>query len=111
MKYSSMMVWLTISKEFVSAISCSTKTVAFSTSFAHFLIVGTPNNAIVYGLGVYPDTGERMLHPMDFIKYGFVLWILCLLVVWVLVFVVTFAVVGFPDGLLETSRAAMESGV
>ncbi len=85
--------------------------VAFATSFAHFLIVGTPNNAIVYGLGVYPDTGEKMIHPMDFIKYGFVLWILCLLVVWLLGFLVVYNVVGFPDGILETAKTMMQTGV
>ncbi|MBW1895630.1 MAG: anion permease [Deltaproteobacteria bacterium] len=84
--------------------------VAFATSFAHFLIVGTPNNAIVYGLGVYPDTGEKMIHPMDFIKYGFLLFILCMVVVWVVGFILTFNVVGFPEGLLETARGVMEGG-
>lgn len=84
--------------------------VAFATSFAHFLIVGTPNNAIVYGLGLYPDTGEKMIHPMDFVKYGFLLWILSLLVVWVVGFMVIFNVVGFPDYVLETARQVMESG-
>ncbi|CAB5161870.1 hypothetical protein D3OALGA1CA_5110 [Olavius algarvensis associated proteobacterium Delta 3] len=84
--------------------------VAFATSFAHFLIVGTPNNAIVYGLGVYPDTGEKVIHPMDFIKYGFALWILSMLVVWIVGFLGIFAIVGFPEGLLETARAAMEKG-
>jgi len=85
--------------------------VAFATSFAHFLIVGTPNNAIVYGLGVYPDTGEKMIHPMDFIKYGFILWILSMMVVWVIGFMVIYNVVGFPDGILETARGVLQSGV
>jgi sodium-dependent dicarboxylate transporter 2/3/5 len=85
--------------------------VAFATSFAHFLIVGTPNNAIVYGLGVYPDTGEKMIHPMDFVKYGFLLWILSMLVVWVIGFMVIYAIVGFPDGILETAKNVMASGM
>jgi sodium-dependent dicarboxylate transporter 2/3/5 len=85
--------------------------VAFATSFAHFLIVGTPNNAIVYGLGIYPDTGEKMIHPMDFVKYGFLLWIICLVMVWVLGFMVIYNVVGFPDHILDTATQIMQSGV
>ncbi len=81
--------------------------VAFATSFAHFLIVGTPNNAIVYGLGVYPDTGEKMIHPLDFVKFGFVLWILSMVLTWVFEFLVIYNIVGFPDGVLETARAVM----
>lgn len=83
--------------------------VAFATSFAHFLIVGTPNNAIVYGLGVYPDTGEKMIHPMDFLKYGFVLFLLSMIVVWVVGFLGVYNIVGFPEGILETARGVMES--
>ena len=83
--------------------------VAFATSFAHFLIVGTPNNAIVYGLGIYPDTGERAIHPLDFLKYGFLLFIISMLVVWVIGFLVVFNIVGFPEGILETARGVMES--
>lgn len=85
--------------------------VAFATSFAHFLIVGTPNNAIVYGLGIYPDTGEKVIHPIDFVKYGFLLWILSMLVVWVVGFLGIFNLVGFPEGILETARAVLESGI
>jgi len=85
--------------------------VAFATSFAHFLIVGTPNNAIVYGLGTYPDTGEKMIHPIDFIKYGFVLFLLSMAVLWVFEFLVVYKVVGFPEGILETARSAMDAGM
>lgn len=83
--------------------------VAFATSFAHFLIVGTPNNAIIYGLGVYPDTGERVLRPIDFVKYGFFLWIISLVVLWVIGFLIIFNIVGFPADILETATQAMES--
>jgi sodium-dependent dicarboxylate transporter 2/3/5 len=85
--------------------------VAFATSFAHFLIVGTPNNAIVYGLGIYPDTGERAIHPLDFLKYGFLLFVISMLVVWVIGFLVVFNIVGFPEGILETAKGVLESGV
>ncbi|MBW1739677.1 MAG: anion permease [Deltaproteobacteria bacterium] len=84
--------------------------VAFATSFAHFLIVGTPNNAIVYGLGIYPDTGEKMIHPMDFVKYGFILWVLSMAVVWVVGFLGIYNIVGFPPEILETARGVMETG-
>jgi sodium-dependent dicarboxylate transporter 2/3/5 len=83
--------------------------VAFATSFAHFLIVGTPNNAIVYGLGVYPDTGEKMIHPMDFLKYGFILFLLSMIVIWVVGFLGVYNLVGFPEGILETAKGVMES--
>jgi len=84
--------------------------VAFATSFAHFLIVGTPNNAIVYGLGIYPDTGEKMIHPMDFVKYGFILFLLSMAVIWVVGFLGVYNLVGFPEGILETAKGVMETG-
>ncbi|MFP4159992.1 MAG: SLC13 family permease [Desulfobacterales bacterium] len=84
--------------------------VAFATSFAHFLIVGTPNNAIVYGLGTYPDTGERAIAPIDFVKYGFALWVISLVVVWVLAFGIMFKLVGFPPEVLETATQVFEAG-
>ncbi|MCF8107035.1 MAG: anion permease, partial [Desulfohalobiaceae bacterium] len=84
--------------------------VAFATSFAHFLIVGTPNNAIVYGLGTYPDTGEKAIKPIDFLKYGFLLWVLSMLVVWIVGFLGMYQLVGFPEGILETAKAVLESG-
>ncbi len=83
--------------------------VAFATSFAHFLIVGTPNNAIVYGLGVYPDSGEKMIHPMDFLKYGFVLFLLSMLVIWFIEFLVIYPLIGFPEGILEQAGTMLQA--
>ena len=55
---------------------------AFSSSFANFLVVGTPNNAIAFGMGKDPETGERLLDVMDFLKYGLPVTILAWLVLW-----------------------------
>jgi sodium-dependent dicarboxylate transporter 2/3/5 len=55
---------------------------AFSSSFANFLVVGTPNNAIVFGMGKDPETGARLLNVFDFVKYGLPVTILAWLVLW-----------------------------
>jgi sodium-dependent dicarboxylate transporter 2/3/5 len=55
---------------------------AFSSSFANFLVVGTPNNAIAYGMGRDPETGEKLLDVMDFMKYGLPVTILAWVVLW-----------------------------
>ncbi len=55
---------------------------SFSSSFANFLVVGTPNNAICFGMGKDPETGERLLDVMDFVKYGLPITILAWLVLW-----------------------------
>ena len=80
---------------------------AFATSFSQFLIVGAPNNAVVYGLGVYPDTGRRMINPFDFVKYGFVLWVISLVIMWILGFMMIFNIVGFPEGITKTTKAVL----
>lgn len=55
---------------------------SFSSSFANFLVVGTPNNAICFGMGKDPETGERLLDVMDFVKYGLPITIMAWLVLW-----------------------------
>ena len=55
---------------------------SFSSSFANFLVVGTPNNAIVFGMGRDPETGERLLDVMDFVKFGIPVTLLAWLVLW-----------------------------
>jgi len=55
---------------------------AFSSSFANFLVVGTPNNAIAFGMGRDPETGERLLDVFDFVKYGLPVTIMAWLVLW-----------------------------
>ncbi len=55
---------------------------AFSSSFANALVVGTPNNAIAFGMGRDPETGERLLDIYDFLKYGVPVTIMAWLVLW-----------------------------
>jgi sodium-dependent dicarboxylate transporter 2/3/5 len=75
------------------------------------LVVGSPTNALTYGLGIYADTGERVIHTIDFVKYGFVLWILSMLLLWTVGFLAVYPLNGFPQGILEAASGALESGV
>lgn len=59
---------------------------AFSSSFAHMLIIGTPNNAIVYSLAKDPETGEQLLTMKDFFVHGFAVFLLSMAVLWGWVF-------------------------
>jgi len=59
---------------------------AFSSSFAHMLVIGTPNNAIVYSLAKDPDTGEQLLTTKDFFIHGFAVFLLSMAVLWIWVF-------------------------
>lgn len=59
---------------------------AFSSSFAHMLIIGTPNNAIVFSMAKDPETGEQLVTMKDFFIHGFAIFILSLAVLWLWVF-------------------------
>ncbi len=55
---------------------------AFASSFAHMLIIGTPNNAIAYAMAKDPVTGEQLVTLRDFFKHGFAILLLSFLVLW-----------------------------
>ena len=59
---------------------------AFASSFAHMLIIGTPNNAIVFSMAKDPETGEQLLTMKDFLIHGFAVFLLSLAVLWLWVF-------------------------
>ena len=61
-------------------------TTAFASSFAHMLIIGTPNNAIVYSIAKDPDTGEQLVTMKDFFIHGGAVFLLSLAVLWIWVF-------------------------
>ncbi len=59
---------------------------AFSSSFAHMLIIGTPNNAIVYAMARDPETGEQLITMKDFFVHGSMVLLLSFAVLWIWVF-------------------------
>ncbi|MFH1537717.1 MAG: SLC13 family permease [bacterium] len=59
---------------------------AFASSFAHMMIIGTPNNAIAYSLARDPETGEQLVTMKDFFVHGFFVLILCFAVLFGWVF-------------------------
>ncbi len=59
---------------------------AFASSFAHILIIGTPNNAIVFSAARDPETGEQLLTMKDFFIHGSMVFLLSMAVLWCWVF-------------------------
>jgi sodium-dependent dicarboxylate transporter 2/3/5 len=70
---------------------------AFASSFAHILIIGTPNNAIVYAVATDPDTGKKLISLGQFAKHGAAVFILSMLVLWVWIFWIYWPWLGFPE--------------
>ena len=83
--------------------------VALASSYAHFLIVGSPANALTFALGVYPDTNKKVLEAIDFVKYGFGFFLLSMLLLWLVGFLVIYPIVGFPEGILEKATQILQS--
>ena len=55
---------------------------SFASCFANVLVVGTPNNAIVFSMCKDPHTWKRLLSVFDFVKYGLPLTVMLMLVTW-----------------------------
>jgi len=55
---------------------------AFASSFAHMLIIGTPNNAIAYAMAKDPVTGEQLVTLGDFLKHGAAILLISFAVLW-----------------------------
>jgi len=68
---------------------------AFASSFAHMLIIGTPNNAIAYAMAKDPMTGEQLVSLSDFLKHGFVVLLLSFAVLWFWTFLGYWRFIGF----------------
>ncbi len=68
---------------------------AFASSFAHMLIIGTPNNAIAFSMAKDPETGEQLVTTKDFFKHGFVVLLLSFAVLWGWVFFGYWRWIGF----------------
>jgi sodium-dependent dicarboxylate transporter 2/3/5 len=68
---------------------------AFASSFAHMLIIGTPNNAIAYAMAKDPYTGEQLVTLSDFLKHGAAILVLSFAVLWGWVFLGYWRIIGF----------------
>jgi sodium-dependent dicarboxylate transporter 2/3/5 len=68
---------------------------AFASSFAHMMIIGTPNNAIAYTLAKDPVTGEQLVKLSDFLKHGAAVLLLSFAVLWFWAFLGYWRFIGF----------------
>jgi solute carrier family 13 (sodium-dependent dicarboxylate transporter), member 2/3/5 len=59
---------------------------AFSSSFAHCLLIGTPNNAITYAMAKDPETGEQLVTIKDLFVHGLAVLVISFAVLWLWAF-------------------------
>ena len=59
---------------------------AFSSSFAHCVLIGRPGLVVAYTLGRDPETGEHLLNLWRLFKYGLLMTVLSWLILWGWVF-------------------------
>ncbi|MCF8110849.1 MAG: anion permease [Desulfobacteraceae bacterium] len=69
---------------------------SFASSFAHAMVIGTPNNAIIYALAKDYETGEQLITIQDFFKHGAIIMVLSLLVLWFWVILGYWQLLPFP---------------
>jgi len=55
---------------------------AFASSFAHMLVIGTPNNAIIFALSKDYETGEQLITMKDFFVHGFFVLLISFALLW-----------------------------
>jgi solute carrier family 13 (sodium-dependent dicarboxylate transporter), member 2/3/5 len=55
---------------------------AFASSFAHMLVIGTPNNAIIFALAKDYETGEQLITMRDFFVHGFFVLLISFALLW-----------------------------
>lgn len=70
---------------------------AFSSSFAHLLIIGTPSNALVYAMSKDPLTGRQLVTQRDFLIHGLAALVLSFAVLWAWTFLGYWRWLGFPE--------------
>lgn len=70
---------------------------AFSSSFAHLLIIGTPSNALVYAMSKDPLTGRQLVTQRDFLIHGLAALVLSFTVLWAWTFLGYWRWLGFPE--------------
>ncbi len=70
---------------------------AFSSSFAHLLIIGTPSNALVYAMSKDPLTGRQLVTQKDFLKHGSAVLAISFVVLWLWTFLGYWTWLGFPE--------------
>lgn len=68
---------------------------SFASSFAHMMIIGTPNNAIAYAMAKDPLTGEQLVTLTDFLRHGAVVLVLSFVVLWLWTFLGYWRWIGF----------------
>ena len=69
---------------------------AFSSSFAHLLIIGTPSNALVYAMSKDPLSGRQLVTQKDFLMHGAVVLVISFVVLWLWTFMGYWRWLGFP---------------